>query len=243
MVNFNPYSSFNSTAILLDWSTDVNYPSGNFFYHTDVTNNIISSTGSPSTGVLNHPNVIDGYGTGNGAPYYFSVPGLVINRNKLSTNTTFYVSISGNDSTGTGEFANPFLTIQRAWNVITTCQDLNGWNATIQLGDGTYAGGLVAYNLPVNGAVIIQGNSTTPSNTIVSTTSSDCFYVANGVNLTVRNVKLQTATGGACLHASRGATITYNGVNFGACANVHTLADTNIRGYSGYTKAIIYHHG
>ena len=74
-------------------------------------------------------------------------------------------------------------------------------------------------------------------NTIVSTTSSDCFYVANGVNLTVRNVKLQTATGGACLHASRGATITYNGVNFGACANVHTLADTNgtIYGNGNYT--------
>ncbi len=53
--------------------------------------------------------------------------------------TTIYVRSTGNDSTGDGTLAAPFLTIQKAVDVLAT-YDQNGYEIVIDVGAGTFAG-------------------------------------------------------------------------------------------------------
>ena len=140
----------------------------------------------------------------------------------LGANTTFYVATTGNDSTGNGTSGTPWLTIQHAINVLNSKYDLAGYTATINVADGTYTTPIVLTTPFVGGSVknvVINGNSVTPSNVIISTTSADCINVSNiGVSIYVQNLKLQTTTGGSCLFAQYGGTIWYKNIVFGACA-------------------------
>lgn len=63
---------------------------------------------------------------------------------KLTEAATFYVSTTGDDSTGDGSSGAPWATIQHAANVICGI-DLAGYNATIQLADSVtpYAGAYI----------------------------------------------------------------------------------------------------
>lgn len=81
----------------------------------------------------------------------------------LASNVTIYVSTVGNDSTGTGESAAPFKTIEKAINSIP--KNLNGFDATIHILSGTYSesidianyyGGFIKLTGPA-GSVVISG--------------------------------------------------------------------------------------
>lgn len=150
----------------------------------------------------------------------------------LTASRTYYVRTDGSDSNNglTNAAGGAFLTIQRAVNVATTL-DLNGFTLTIQVADGTYTGGVTLKNVlgfAGAGSLIIRGNNATPANVLISTTSVGCF-TANGTNVIwdILDLKMQTATGGACLQAQSGGAIRYGNVNFGACANVHIGAFEN----------------
>lgn len=82
----------------------------------------------------------------------------------LTADATVYVTKSGNDSTGDGTSARPYLTIQAALNSVP--KNLGGHIVNIHIGAGTYAGAVdVEYfsggrvNLTGNAgaAVVIQG--------------------------------------------------------------------------------------
>jgi hypothetical protein len=61
-------------------------------------------------------------------------------RTVLTQDTTFYVATTGNDTTGDGSSGNPWATPQHANDVICSQYDLNSFDCTVQLADGSYTG-------------------------------------------------------------------------------------------------------
>lgn len=140
-----------------------------------------------------------------------------IRRTSLIANTTFYIATTGNN-TNAGTVGSPWLTLQYAWDYIANNIDMAGFTATIQLADGTYTSGLNAANIP-NGIIIINGNSGTPTNVIVST-SATAFTITGPSNPTIQNMKVQTTgTGHEGIIANYGATVNVLNLTFGAVAN------------------------
>jgi hypothetical protein len=146
-------------------------------------------------------------------------------REKLTANRTYYVRTDGSDSnTGLVDSAGgAFLTLQKAWDVAATL-DLAGFAITIQIRDGTYTGGLLTSIPVIGGVATITGNAVTPTNVVISTTSSDAINVSNDVKITLSNFKVQTTTSGYGIRAGTGASISFSGLDFGACVNAHMLA-------------------
>lgn len=64
---------------------------------------------------------------------------LVSLRHILTADTTYYVATTGNDTTGVGSVGNPWATLQKAYNYVTSAIDFAGFDVIIQLADGTYA--------------------------------------------------------------------------------------------------------
>ena len=149
-------------------------------------------------------------------------------REKLTGNRTYYVRTDGNDSnTGLANTSgSAFLTVQKAINTIITL-DLNGYTTTVQIADGTYTGG-VDITVPwLGGSVTIQGNSGTPSNVVISTTSDDCFLIQTVFpgTLTIKDMKLQTATSGNGIRHNGVGVLNYQNIDFGTCVTFHVYAD------------------
>ena len=148
-------------------------------------------------------------------------------REVLTADRTYYVRTDGSNS-NTG-FANTasgaFLTLQKAYDVILNL-DLNGFAVTVQIADGTYTAGVSCTVPPLGGNVTFVGNTTTPANVLVSTTSATGFYVSCYMNLTLSGMKLQTTTSGHCAWANGvGSKITIgSNMVFGASANYHLYA-------------------
>jgi hypothetical protein len=156
-------------------------------------------------------------------------------RDVLSANRTYYVRTDGSDSNNglANTAGGAFLTLQKAWDTIVTL-DLNGFTATIKIGNTyTLTAGLNASVAPVGGNVIIEGDTATPSNTVISTTSADAIQITSSSKVTVQYIKVQTTTSGYGLvtRAPGAVLIIGNGMEYGACASGHVLA------YSGRIEA------
>lgn len=152
-------------------------------------------------------------------------------RELLTANRIYYVRTDGSNSNNglANTSGGAFLTIQKAWDTLVTI-DLNGFTVTIKLGNtGTFTTGLNATVSPVGGNVIIEGDTVTPANTIISTTSADAVALACVGNLTVQSCELRTTTSGSGLAPkAAGARITIgSGMRFGACADYHIRAQNN----------------
>lgn len=102
-------------------------------------------------------------------------------REVLSAALTYYVRTDGNDSnTGLVNSAGgAFLTVQKAIDVASML-DSTIYNVTIQIVDGTYAGVMVAKPMAGAGIVIIQGNSGTPANVVISLSGSQTGLLSDG---------------------------------------------------------------
>ena len=149
-------------------------------------------------------------------------------REKLTAARTYYVRTDGSDSnTGLANTSGgAFLTIQKAIDVVAQTIDLGAYSVTIQVADGTYTASVTMRPYIGTGAVTIQGNSTTPANVVLSTTSAHCINNSSRSALTVKDVKIQTTTSGYGVVASNGGLVSINNVDFGACANGHMYIDT-----------------
>ena len=151
-------------------------------------------------------------------------------REVLSANRTYYVRTDGsNSNTGRANTSGgAFLTIQKALDVVATL-DFNGFTVTIQIGDGTYtAGGSIPAVVGQAGVsnLIIQGNSATPGNVVVSTTSASCFTMAAFGKARIKDMELRTTTGGYCLTAMNQGVLEWGNIRFGACAQSHVIAQS-----------------
>jgi hypothetical protein len=141
-----------------------------------------------------------------GAPFInYKLPQLSpggVGRTILSANTTYYVSSSGNDSTGTGSSGAPWATLQHAINIIAATVDLAGFNVTINGNGNTYTVG-AAVSVPWVGG----GAANVIIDNFVFSCTSDCLdAIGDGVGFTYENCTFaSTGTGAAALRIENGA--------------------------------------
>ncbi len=152
------------------------------------------------------------------------------NREILQAARTYYVRTDGSDSNDglSNTSGGAFLTIQKAINVVQGAIDLQALAVTIQIADGTYTekvtvrGGLIG---GMNCSLTIQGNNGTPANVVIDGTNGIAFSSARCPNtVTIKDLKLQAATGTACLYAGM-ATVNFSNIVFGQSAGAQIQGD------------------
>lgn len=141
----------------------------------------------------------------------------------LTTNKTFYINAStGNDSTGDGlGSGTAWATLQHAWDTVQSLYDLAGFTITFQMADGTYSTSFIPTGVfrgqrgPSN--VLIQGNTGTPGNVVVTSST------INAINFAYAQARVQyfklttTGSGGNSLNMGSSQIEIGAGMQFGAC--------------------------
>lgn len=151
-------------------------------------------------------------------------------REKLTANRTYYVATTGSDSNNGLSADSPFLTIQKALDVVADYIDQNGYDVVVQLADGTYTAGATMRQLIGRSSTLadgapgltILGNTSTPANVVVSVTGTSCFTnVIAGKLLKLSGLKMVTTTSGNCVQAFLNGQVYVDNVEFGSCAGYH----------------------
>lgn len=154
-------------------------------------------------------------------------PGTSQFREILIAARTYYVRTDGSDSnTGLADTAaGAFLTIQKAVDTVFNL-DINTQAVTIQVRTGTFGGCIVTGPWLGSGVVSLVGDTTTPSNCVISSTTANCVLVQNGGKLTISGFKLTTTGSGLSgLNALSGGNITVSDkMEYGACVSAHMRA-------------------
>lgn len=102
----------------------------------------------------------------------------------LTANATIYVSKSGNDGTGDGTSAKPYLTIQKALNSIP--KNLNGFLAEIRIGAGTY-NETVSIDFFADGRITLTGTSGAAVTLQGMLTIRKCSVNIENITMTITN--------------------------------------------------------
>jgi hypothetical protein len=146
-----------------------------------------------------------------GAPWFPNLESLYSLFVPIIPATTFYVSTTGNDTTGNGTPAYPWATLTHAIAALSA-YNLNGNTVTIQLSVGTY-GWVGSFNAPSNGTLVIQGNASSQSSYVISgnpAVGNGVLYVSSGI-LRVVGVTIQnTSAGGSCILSSNSQVVLQN---------------------------------
>ncbi|MET3308116.1 hypothetical protein [Bradyrhizobium diazoefficiens] len=155
-------------------------------------------------------------------------------RERLTADRIYYVRTDGSDAnnglanTAGGAFRNP----QKAIDTVASL-DLSIYQATVQVGPGTYTGSLVLQ--PCIGAKQpnIVGDTTAPANVVLS--NNNDVVSANGplTSWRVGGFKV-TNTGGHCLRATFGAFLVFEKMEFGVCAGYHISSESYSLIQGGY---------
>lgn len=149
-----------------------------------------------------------------------TVKSLLGLREVLSATRTYYVRTDGSDSnTGLANTAGgAFLTIQKAFDAVGGI-DTSIYDVTIQLGDGTYTGNLTLGCWAGSGDLTLQGNSSTPDSTVItSTTGTTLTNLASGCKFNIKNFKITSTTSGAISCQEGTSTEELGGINWGTIA-------------------------
>lgn len=150
-------------------------------------------------------------------------------REVLTAARTYYVRTDGNDS-NTGlldSSGGAKLTVQGAMDAIAQI-DFNGYAVTVQVRDGTYSGNIIVPQT-VGQALVsdltIVGNTTTPSNVVLSASSSAVISAGVGAKITLTAFKM-TNSGGDCVNAQRGGLVALGDkLDYGATSGNHNSVD------------------
>lgn len=145
-------------------------------------------------------------------------------RERLTADRTYYVATTGSDSNNGLTVGTPFLTIQKAVDVVCGTLDIGINAVTIQLADGTYTAGAIVNPTVGTGVFTIKGNTGTPANTVIITSTTACIKATNGAVVTVIDLKL-TSAGSYGVQTDKMSILNYGNIDFGACV-MHIYANT-----------------
>jgi hypothetical protein len=148
-------------------------------------------------------------------------------RTLLTTTTNFYVATTGSDSNNCSISAK-CLTIGHAINYIQSTYDLGGQTVNLNVANGTYTSNITLSAPFVGGSLNVIGNTTTPTNVVISTTAADCIDVSNGAVLSLEGFETKITTSGIELNATTGGKINiYGAWNFGTGASGNPQISAN----------------
>lgn len=184
--------------------------------------------------------------SGNAASAVWLTVGLL---SRIFSNIDFYIASAGagGSDSNPGTQALPWLTRQHAWDTLVRSYDLNGFQATIHVADGTYNDALLATG-SIRGAstggitglqsVAFVGNTTTPANCLVSATGF-CFG-AQGAAFSVTGFKVQaaadiTGTTGFGVFTGSGGNVQFSAMDFSTCAIAHIRCEAGGRAANDFT--------
>lgn len=169
-------------------------------------------------------------------------------REPLTSDRTYYVdATSGSDSNdGLSSGAGAFATIQKAYNVILSDIDTQGYTITISVADDTYTAGVTMDQGWVGGGRInITGNTTTPANVEVT---SGRLLTVNCVlpGLVYIQGFKHSGTSQALLHSGVGS-VFFSDVSFNSTGFAHIQLGSSgakiwIDGNYSITNAATYHY-
>lgn len=142
----------------------------------------------------------------------------------LSADRTYYVATTGSNAASGLAVGSPWLTIQKAADFISRNLDLNGFNVTVQLADGTYTENLVAKPAAGSGTILVKGNVATPANVLLTSATGLTVSADGPLNTQYKLDGVKIASGNACVFAGNRARITLGAVNFGASTYYHMQA-------------------
>jgi hypothetical protein len=150
----------------------------------------------------------------------------------LQKNTDWYVNgATGDDVNYDGTMPNvvsatvgPFKTIQRAANEILK-YNMNNYNQTINVADGTYAAMTTFAALNGTGTCFVKGNQATPQNVNIAPTAANaCGFLQADGNYNYSGFRFTTGAGCLDGFASNGGRATVSNLRFGPCARYHMSA-------------------
>jgi hypothetical protein len=175
-----------------------------------------------------------------GGPAVISLSTAYVPRERLTANRTYYVRTDGNDSNSglVDSAAGAFLTIQAAVNAYQSL-DCNGYNVTIQVAAGTYTNPVsITFRLGA-GNLYLLGDLTTPSNVVLSTTTTSITVGGHppGSLVYIRGFKLQSSNESAML-AYCGSNVSIGNLDFGPASagfGVYVSAGAFVRPVANYT--------
>jgi len=163
-------------------------------------------------------------------------------RERLTADRAYFVRTDGLDTNhglvNAAGAGGAFLTLQKAWNTIAAL-DVAGFTVTVQIGDGTYTGGvLITSWFAGGGLVVFQGNASTPGAVMHSTTSANCWDIraAGAGVLRLKDFKLTTTTLGDHIVITAPLSLEYSGLNFGIAAG--GPSGCHIRAFHPGTKIV-----
>lgn len=162
--------------------------------------------------------------------------GRPVDREVLYANRTYYVRLDGNDSnTGLENSAEgAFATVAKALSQISFYLDLNGYNVTVQLGDGTHARVTHSQSFVGGGYVNINGNSASPGNVVFG---GIAMAAAGEIRLNHMQI---TATGTYAVAASANGARVFliSNILLGAASGAHLNASgqgARVAAFAAYT--------
>jgi hypothetical protein len=153
-------------------------------------------------------------------------------RTMLTANRTYHIAPTGSDTTGDGSAANPWQTLQYAWDWVNAYIDFGGYTVTISMAAGTYTSGLSASGTcpgsTASGPFIISGVAADNTQVQIHTNGEDGIDAEHGASLYVQHVTITSITsggaGGIGMGASYGGEILFRDVNFANCSANQLLA-------------------
>lgn len=169
-------------------------------------------------------------------------PGMPI---YLQASTDYYVATTGSDSNSGLTAGTPFLTWQKVASVMSAF-NLNGFNITVHIADGTYTGGLLLPNMAGAGNVNWVGNSGSPANVVMSTTNKSAVigtYCGTAHTFNGLMVGALGALGGDSISGFNilgpGTSIVLYNIEYAACVGAHISVQTLANVFLGGTQRIM----
>lgn len=146
-------------------------------------------------------------------------------REQLAGDAIFFVRADGADSHDgyNDKPSGAFLTLQRAYDVVSERFDLAGHTVTIRLGVGAFAGLHVINGWTGGGSIVIEGAGTEAS-VLEDADHLIAWSAPLPGELRICNVALRTSGTADAIHGAAGGRLVFKDVVFGACGGRHIAA-------------------
>jgi hypothetical protein len=127
--------------------------------------------------------------------------GAAVNTSSAGSGTHTVATGNDNNNGLAATRAGAFLTLQEAYDVIASTLDVAGYTVSVFVADSTYSAGFKCSTSWVGGGVVrFEGDTTTPSNVLISTASTNCFWVDVNLLGTLQLYGFKTVTAGVNSH-------------------------------------------